>query len=123
MNKKILIRSFLVFFFLLVLISVYLNNKKENEEAVFVETTEEKYSSSNIMKNVNYVSKDDNGNELHKDILRINLSGHTTYDGLIDYVDNNEPKIILVDSSRGKNSVKLASDLTKTFSRPGISMP
>ena len=67
--------------------------------------------------------KDDNGNELHKDILRINLSGHTTYDGLLDYVGNNEPQIILVDSSRGKNSVKLASDLTKIFSRPGISMP
>ena len=67
--------------------------------------------------------KDDNGNEIHKNIGRINLSAHTTYDGLIDYVDKNEPKIILVDSSRGKHSVELASDLTKKFTRPGISMP
>jgi hypothetical protein len=67
--------------------------------------------------------KDDNGNEIHKNIGRINLSGHTTYDGLIDYVDKNEPQIILVDSSRGKHSVELASDLTKKFTRPGISIP
>jgi hypothetical protein len=67
--------------------------------------------------------KDDNGNQIYKDIMRINLSGHTTYDGLIDYVHKNEPQIILVDSSRGKNSVELASDLTKKFTRPGISIP
>ena len=67
--------------------------------------------------------KDDNGNEIHKNIGRINLSSHTTYDGLIDYVHKNEPQIILVDSSRGKHSVELASDLTKKFTRPGISIP
>ena len=67
--------------------------------------------------------KDDNGNKINKDIMRINLSSHTTYDGLIDYVRINEPQIMLVDSSRGEHSIKLASDLTKKFTRPGISMP
>ena len=63
MNKKILVRSSLVIFFLLALTSIYLNLKKDINKANYEEIVEEKYSSSNVMKNVNYVSTDANGNE------------------------------------------------------------
>ena len=56
-------------------------------------------------------------------MLRINLLSHSTYSGILDYVERNEPKVVLLDSSRSKQSVKLASDITKKFTIPGISLP
>ena len=71
-----------------------------------METTEEKYSSSNIMKNVNYVSKDDNGNEYNIDASV----------GQIDIVDNNT--IYLTDvralvKLTNSNNIIITSDFGK----------
>ena len=59
-NKKF----FFIFFILLSLVLIYLNffNKNDIKKADFQENIDESYN-SNIIKNVNYQSKDANGNE------------------------------------------------------------
>jgi lipopolysaccharide export system protein LptA len=109
MNKKILVRSFLVIFFLLALTSIYLNYTKDNDEAAYVEIVEEKYSSSNVMKNVNYVSKDANGNEYNIDasvgeidILNSDIIYLTDAKALIKLDNSNN---IIITSDFGKYNV------------------
>ena len=109
MNKKTFVRSFLVIFFLLALTSIYLNNKKGSDEVAYEEAIEEKYSSSNVMKNVNYVSKDTNGNEYiidasvgEIDIVNSEIIYLTDVKALINL--NNSNKIIIT-SDFGKYNV------------------
>ena len=109
MNKKILVRSFLVVFFLLALTSIFLNYTKDNDEATYEEIVEEKYSSSNVMKNVNYVSKDANGNEYNIDasvgeidILNSNIIYLTNAKALIKLNNSNN---IIITSDFGKYNV------------------
>ena len=65
MNKKLVLKYFLLILFLISLVIIYINSNKESKEITQVEFKDEteKYTSSNVMKDVSYTSKDINGNE------------------------------------------------------------
>ena len=61
LNLKILL---ILFFFLLIFVGLFYFQKKDEVKIIPPEPEiEENYSSSNVMKNVKYVSKDAKGNE------------------------------------------------------------
>ena len=109
MRKKIVI-TFLTIFFLVILILIYSKTLKKNEnqqtQSNKIEENKDKIYSSNIIKDVNYSSKDAKGNE-----YIINAS-----QGEIDYSDTNtifltdvDALVKLVDS----NNIKITSDFGK----------
>jgi len=59
----------------------------------------------------------------HGNKLRINLSSHGSYENILEYVNKNEPEIIITDSSRSSYSSELAKDLTMKYGKPAISLP
>lgn len=61
--------------------------------------------------------------EATKNLLRINLLSHSSYDGILEYVKKNEPKFVITDSSRSGYSNELAKAITKKFGYPAISVP
>ena len=56
-------------------------------------------------------------------VLRINLHSHGNYDGIIDYVNENEPEMIITDSSRSGYAKNLANDITKQLGKAAIACP
>jgi len=79
-GKKIVKISLILFFFLIVILFVYLKFSKKNEIILQdPETQEEINYTSNIIKDINYVTKDINGNEY---II-------TALEGEIDYNNSN----------------------------------
>ena len=106
MNKKFLIRIFLIIFFLSIILIIYKNIKKDNSKSLPDISTVESYNSSNIMKNVNYESIDAKGNEFIIDAL----------EGQIDISDSNT--IYLTDVTaliklNNSNNIKITSDYGK----------
>ncbi len=65
MKKKLVLKYFLLILFLASLTIIYINKNKQSKEISKVEMQDEieTYTSSNIMKDVSYTSKDINGNE------------------------------------------------------------
>ena len=79
-GKKIVKISLILFFFLIVILFIYLKFSKKNEIILQdPETQEEINYTSNIIKDINYVTKDINGNEY---II-------TALEGEIDYNNSN----------------------------------
>ena len=79
-GKKIVKISLILFFFLIVILFIYLKFSKKNEIILQdAETQEEINYTSNIIKDINYVTKDINGNEY---II-------TALEGEIDYNNSN----------------------------------
>ena len=95
-GKKIVKISLILFFFLIVILFIYLKFSKKNEIILQdPETQEEINYTSNIIKDINYVTKDINGNEY---II-------TALEGEIDY--NNSNTLFL---TKVKASIKLKND-------------
>ena len=59
----------------------------------------------------------------HGNKLRINLSTHSSYEKILEYVNKNDPKIVIIDSSRSSYSVELAKDITKKYGKAAFSCP
>ena len=69
MRKKIILRTlYTILFFFSLLVIFYFNFKKEEKivttDTISEEIEEEKYTSSNVLKNVKYAAKDTKGNQL-----------------------------------------------------------
>ena len=54
-------KKYLIFFFLILVVLIYFYFEKQNQESKIIPPEDEKYT-SNIIKDVNYTSKDGNGN-------------------------------------------------------------
>ena len=106
MTKKI-IRVIFIFFFLTISIYFYLknNNKNENENITKLPEKEITYN-SNILKNVNYTSKDKKGNEYIIEALM----------GEIDFSNNNIiflTNVTALIKLENTKSIKIISDFGK----------
>ena len=79
MAKKIT-KIFFVFFFLITIFFLYLKNIKKDEDKIEIITQNDELTyNSNILKDVNYISKDADGNEYFIEALK----------GEIDFSNNN----------------------------------
>jgi len=56
-------------------------------------------------------------------VLRIDLHSHGNYDGIIDYVNECKPEIIITDASRSGYAKVLAEDITDKFGKTAAPRP
>jgi hypothetical protein len=61
--------------------------------------------------------------EKNESLLRVNTLAHSSYDGIIDYVDAVEPTMIITDGSRSGYAESLSVDITTKFGTPALSLP